>query len=378
MNKDDIQRGLEQDARQITERIPVEMTSRQVNQVRQRLAEFMKANHLTMGKVSRAIGTTPPVISQFKNNKYPGKIDSLVNKLVNYMDSWSRHKRNPKNRGYVNTTIAKRIATVIKQTEAFGEAHEAKIALIIGDAGHGKSVCLEQYAMANKNSLYVALDSTMTSTAIFSEISRALRRDETGSLKTLTRRLEKYLKDRNMIVMLDEASALSVHKLDQLRQIITVKCRCPLIISGNNHLLGTINQPASKRGYESLDQFRSRLTFILNLDELAASGDGGLYNAEDIRRLYEYGGIRLEASAVNTLKRICKVAQSGRLRTCSHIVTALHLSPVIQKQAFIDHNYIMAAIKELGLPVLRYLPIALVEPGTGEEQKQTAAKTGAA
>lgn len=372
MNKNDIQRGLEQDARQITERIPIEMTSKEVDAVRQRLKTFMKENKLTVSKLAKAIGTNTSVISRFNNKKYPGRIDILVNKLVNYMDSFSRHERSPKNRDYVNTTVAKRIATVIKQTEAFGDPHEAKIALIIGDAGHGKSICLEQYAKANKNSLYVALDSTMTSTAIFSAIAKALGRDATGSLRKLTRRLEKYLDERQLTVMLDEASSLSVHKLDQLRQVITIKCKCPLIISGNNHLLGTINQPSTKRGYESLDQFRSRLTFILNLDEIAANGDGGLYTTEDIRKLYEYGGIKLKPSAVNTLKRICRVSQSGRLRTCSHIITALHMSAVVLKQGFINHDFIMAAIKELGLPVLTYLPVAFIEQDAGG-QKQAAA-----
>ncbi len=374
MNENDIQRGLELDARQITERIPVEMTQGQVDEVRQRLIQFMKDKSLTMGKVAKAIGVNVSVISQFKNKRYPGRIDTLINKLVHYMDSLSRRDRNPRNRGYVNTTIAKRIGTAIKQTEAFCETHEAKIALIIGDAGHGKSICLEQYARANKNSLYVALDSTMTSTAIFSAITKALGRDASGSLRTLIRSLEKYLSERQLTVMLDEASSLSVHKLDQLRQVITIKCNCPLIISGNNHLLGTINQSSTKRGYESLDQFRSRLTFILNLDEIAASKDGGLYTADDIRKLYEYGGIRLDSSAVKTLGRICNVAQSGRLRTCSHIVTALHMSAIVKKQACIDHKFIMAAIKELGLPVLMYLPAALIEQDAGG-QSQKAAKS---
>jgi len=172
--------------------------------------------------------------------------------------------------------------------------------------------------------------------------------------------------------MLDEASALSVHKLSQLRQVITVRCKCPLILAANNHLLGTISQPSTRRGYESLDQFRSRVVFSLNLDELAVSRNDGLYRPEDIRKLYEHGGIRLDKSAVEMLRAICRAPQTGRLRTCSHIIAALRLSPKIKDGELITRELILAAIENLGLPVVAYLPTGLGARADEEKQEQVA------
>jgi len=369
----DVYRSLARDARLIEVRMPEEMTFAEVKRIRGSLADFMGLHGLKQADVYRAIGVSSSALSQFLRDKYKGDLKLLCNKLVNYMNSFAAKQRRGRHEVFVRTTVAKLIGTVIKETEAFGTPAEAKIALVIGDAGHGKSECLRQYAEANKNSIYIALDDTMTSTAIFAEICKALGKDGAGSLKTLTKRLADSLANRNMIIMLDEASALSVHKLSQLRQVITVRCKCPLILAANNHLLGTISQPSTRRGYESLDQFRSRVVFSLNLDELAINRNDGLYRPDDIRKLYEHGGIRLDKGAVEMLRAICRAPQTGRLRTCSHIIAALRLSPKIKDGELITRDLILAAIENLGLPVVAYLPTNI---GQGEHEKQEqAAKT---
>jgi hypothetical protein len=165
-------------------------------------------------------------------------------------------------------------------------------------------------------------------------------------------------------------------QLDELRQIIVVKAHCPLILAGNNDLLKTVKQTTIKKGYAALDQFRSRLFAVLNLDELAADGDDGLYSAEDIRRLYEYGGIRLLNSAISTLKRICMTPGTGRLRTCSHIVAALHLSRAVADRGYIDGASIIAAIEQLDLPMREFLPLAIMDSSADEDAEQALIKAG--
>jgi len=374
--KDFVQRCLEQDVQVGKERIPMSnISNKEIEAARKTFTEFLQSTGLSLTKVSGKVGYSTAVLSQFKNGKYTGTHKTLINKVLNFIESYQRRERNPHNRKFIQTAVAKRIDIAIKQTEAFSDAEEeGKIAMIIGDAGHGKSRCLQEFAKVNRNSVYIKLDSTMTSTAIFAEIAKATTKDYSGQLKTLTRRLERNLADRNLIIILDEASALTVHQLDQLRQIVTIRCKCTLIISGNNHLLGTLNQSSARRGYESLDQFRSRLLMILNLDDLAANGDGGLYSAEDIRSLYSYGGIKLSSKASKTLRIISRTPQSGRLRTCGHIITALHLSPPVQKKGVIGHEHIIAAIQQLGLPVADYLPLGLLE-SQAEEQPVAGQKT---
>jgi len=353
---DNIQKGLEQNARVIKERIPEQTGDAEVADIVVRMRSFMAEYNFRQATVARMLGVSPSTISEFLNGKYKGNLAKLVNKVISWMNSVTRKKERINPKPYIETEIARRIATLIVQTEAFSE-EEGRIALIIGDSGHGKSICLKQYAEANKNTLYIQLDATMGSLRIFVEIAKRLRIASTGSLSEITRRLVENLRPRNIIIMLDEASNLTVKQLNQLRQIIVIKARCPLILAGNADLLRTVIQPMTKHGYESLDQFTSRLMGVLNLDELASHKGDRLYTSEDIRKLYEYGGIRLTSGAIDTLKKICMTPRSGRLRTCSHVIAALHTSRVLDQKGWVDSALIIAAIEQLDLPIKIWLPL---------------------
>ena len=360
MTKNNIHKGLERDARLVKERVPERVTDKEIQRVKASLKAFMAEHGLTQAKVARRLGISSTTINQFLGRGYKGNLRRLINQIINLINTVDRRDRGDKYISFVQTTVAKRIGTLITQAEAFS-VDEGTIGLIIGDGGHGKSICMRQYARANKNTIYVVLDNTMSSTSIFAEIARRIKVSAIGNMAIVARRIIGALKCRNLIIMLDEASSLTVKHLNQLRQIIVVKSRCPLILAGNSDLLKTVMQRTTRRGYESLDQFTSRLIAVLNLDELASDKDGPLYTAEDIRKLYAFGGIRLTPDAVSTLKRICKTPKSGRMRTCSHIIAALHTAEVVDEKRYIDKVMILSAIEQLQLTVKSWLPLAIAD-----------------
>jgi len=371
-----IYKSLERDARLVKERVPEQVTDEEIKRVKASLRLFMAEYDLSRGKVAEMLGVSGTMVYHFLGKGYKGNLRKLINKIINLINSVDRKGRSEKQRPFVKTKIAKLIGTLITQAEAFS-IDEGTIGLIIGDGGHGKSLCMRQYAKANHNSIYIELDDTMSSTSIFAEIARRLKVNISSSMAPMTRRIISALKCRNLIIMLDEASGLTVKQLNQLRQIIVVKSRCPLILAGNSDLLKTVMQRTTKQGYESLDQFTSRLMAVLNLDVLASDRDGPLYTAEDIRKLYEYGGIRLTSDAVDTLKRISRTPKSGRLRTCSHIITALHTAKAVDEKGFIDKAMILSAIEQLQLPVKSWLPLAIAEDvSESDSDKKVVAQVG--
>lgn len=377
MTDESIQKGLEQDARLDSERIPTNMAKLNAKQKASSLQAFMDRHHFSQAKVARMLGVSSSVISQFLKGTYSGDVAKLVGKVVDLINTVDRRTRQIRKRPFIQTSVAKRIATVIKQTRAFSSDDEGAISLVVGDSGHGKSVCLREYAEANKNTIYITLDDAMNSTRVFSEIAKKLGIDSSGSMDNVTRRIIDDLQNRETVVMIDEASALSVKQLSQLRTVIVDRSNCPLILSGNCDLLKTVMQPKTRRGFESLDQFRSRLIYILNLDVLAARKGGGLYTTEDIRKLYEFGGIRLTQDGVTALRSISKTPQTGRLRTCSRIITVLHVSGFANKIGRIDADSIIKAIEELGLAVKVFLPMAIGEPQAEEaKEKPAVSKAG--
>jgi len=378
MNDKHIQKALEQEAQVITERMPSDMAKRSeaMEMTAVQLKRFMVEHNFSQAGIARRIGVSSAAISQFASGKYKGDVKTLINKIINLINSVERKETRPKrDDSYIETTVARKIAALITNTERFSEV-EGKIGLIIGDGGHGKSHCLRAYAEANKNTMYIELDDAMTSTLLFAEIAEKLNIDSSGRMATVTRRIIEKLANRQMIIMLDEASGLRVKQLNLLRQVITIKCRCPLILAGNSELLKTVHLPTSKYGRESLDQFTSRLMGTLNLDELANDKKEDLYTIADVRKLYEYGGVRLATDGAAALRKICKTPRSGRLRTCGHIISALHSSKVVKEKRLIDTELIIAAINELDLPVRVWLPLATIRQKTQLEETQTAAVVG--
>ena len=372
MKKSDgaIQKGFEREASLVQERLPERLTTENMAAIAESLRLFMGRNNLGQGRVAELLGVSRTVVQNFLGAGYRGDIAKLCNKIIHLINSVERKHRHGHHGTFIETSVAKRIGTFIAETEAFSIG-EGKIGLVVGDAGHGKSVCLRQYAEANKNSVYLELDECMSSRGLFVALARALKINSYGVLAELTGRVVENLRCRNIVIILDEAAGLKVQQLNQLRQIVTVKGRCPMILAGNRQLLATVTQIHTRREHESLDQFMSRLIGVLNLDELAADRGGGLYTQDDIRALYEYGGLRLTGDAVSTLRNICRTAKSGRLRTCSVIITALHTS----QAAYIDATFILAAVEQLQLPIRAWLPVVTRDVAV-EEEVVSAVKTG--
>ena len=371
---DDLQQSLEHEAQRIEERTPM-AKQKDYTGIAARLRELKEEQGLSQGQIAKALDVNPSLISQFLENKYKGDNRTLANKVVNYINSIARKERQKKHRPkVVETSVAIAIKTLIANTEAYSD-DEGRIGMIIGDAGHGKSHCLRAYAKANKNTVYVELDDAMTVRGVFKAIAGAVGLEEYGTQESITRRIIDNLQNRQVIIMLDECSGLTVKQLNRLRQIIVVKSRCPLILAGNQDLFNTAMRKTENRGCESLDQFTSRLMAILNLDKIAADKDGGLYTIEDIRKLYEYGGVRLESGAARALKQMCRTRRTGRLRTCSLLITALHATSRIGKARGITVKDIIDMIVKLDLPVRVHIPINTDRAFEGENEQEESLAT---
>jgi len=343
----------------------------------EKVKAFMAKTGVSQTDLAAKIGISATALSQFFAGKYPGDNASLINKLGEYINRIGRRQRRSQEPDYVETTVAQRILSRIRVTEQFTRPSEGRICIIGGDAGHGKSKCLEQYAAVNPHAVYIKLCDKMTSTALMARLAKALKLDDRGALRTLVEQLIEYLTKREMTIILDEAAGLDVAKLNLLRQVI-VESGCTLVLAGNTHLIKTIAESSAKRGNESLDQFRSRMLTALNLDELAAAPDGdgqGLYTVEDIRKLYA-AGIKLSADAEGLLLSIARCPQTGRLRTCSVIVTSINSSRQARDGRIdtITGALILDTIRHLGLCVEAYLP-AVIADADADAGRQTITKT---
>ena len=256
-------KSMEQDAQQRKVWMPNFDNPQAIAEFIESVKLFIERHGFTNSYLAKKIDISATSISQFLNGKYPGDIKTICAKLNSFINTAEQRGRMKKEPDFVETSVAKAIIAAIKQTESFSKPTEGRISIVIGDAGHGKSVALLAYHKNNPNTIYIKLTNRMSSQAMFSDIAAALKEDPAGCISALTNRIRNNLRDREMTVLVDEASWLDVTKLDQLRQVI-VESGATLILSGNHHLLKTISQDTARRGYESLDQFRSRMLCVLD------------------------------------------------------------------------------------------------------------------
>lgn len=304
-------------------------------------------------EIAKAIDVSAACISTFAAGKYQGDNGRIADKLNNYFNSSNARKQVAGQSEYVRTQVAIKIEKLIETCIRFSGV-EGKIGVITGDGGHGKSHCCREYARNHPACVYTMLDDCMHTKAVFAAIAKEIGTVEMGSISKIAEAIVEKLKDRETVVVLDEASSLNVGQLNKLRQIIVIRSKTPLILVGNRDITRTITQSTVRYGYESLDQFTSRMMAAIDLDDLAKTEQ--LYAREDLLKLFEYGGKTIADDGLDALQEICRSHRTGRLRVCSHIIAALHSSSKVGSE--ITADLIITAVEQLGLPVRPYMPIA--------------------
>jgi DNA transposition AAA+ family ATPase len=333
------------------------LNNNQIEAVRRQLLELAESGRYSYGDIVAATGISRTVLSEFAHGKYRGDNAKQAAILADHFETITLREGHH-SKDYVHTTVAGWIERLIRQCVAYSGA-EGKIGVITGDGGHGKSVCCREYAQMHPNCIYVMLDDCMLTKGVFAAIAREVGSVSSGPNERVSHALVERIRDRDMIVILDEASSLGVSTLNRLRQIIVVRGKTPLVLVGNEDINRTLSQPTTRYGFESLDQFTSRMTARVNLDELAKAEK--VYTQDDIRTLFDYQGKRLSDEAVETLITICRSRRSGRLRVCSHVIAALHTSEAVGDVITTEH--ILAAIRQLGLPSAAWMPLAAIRSG---------------
>jgi DNA transposition AAA+ family ATPase len=341
----------------------------------EKVKAFMDRFGMTQAEFAKKIGVSGTTLNQFINGKYPGKTESICAAIQDYLNREGRRQRRQKTPEFVDTIVAQRILQHIRLAEQFTRPGMGQIGVIGGDSGHGKTECLKQYARVHPHSIYVDLKDSDSKQQLFAKINKALRLGASGSMNRLIEELGEYLSGREMTIILDEAAALNASKLSLLRQVISGS-GCTLVLAGNNHLLATINDPVTRRGYECLDQFRARMMGVLNLDELASMPvkDGGLYSIAEVRKLYAYGGIKLSGDAEGLLLAILRCPHSERNHICAKIINAIHSSRQGRDLTMIDAALIMTTIRQFGKLEGR-LPM-IIDAAERAEKTEAAVKTG--
>jgi DNA transposition AAA+ family ATPase len=218
------------------------------------------SRRISQAKAAQALGYSGGVISAYKSKTYNGDIKTLEKKI----DAWL--KREARRLERLDVPVAE-TSTLEKIRRAVTIAQdEGDIAVVIGDAGTGKTTALRQYAKESHSALLVEVDPSFSQVTLMAEIAKALGVEHKGGQNQVIERVIEALTGRDAVLIVDEADYLSASSLELLRRVINDKSRTGVVLVGLPRLEFQIRNLRNDH-----QQLQSRIGVMVKLGKLKKS-----------------------------------------------------------------------------------------------------------
>ncbi|MDR0302354.1 MAG: AAA family ATPase [Treponema sp.] len=196
--------------------------------IKERLDEALEKYGLSQAQAAREMNYSPGVLSSYRKDDYKGDVQKLEGAIVQWLARQAK-ARERKCVPIVDTDDLRKI------TNAIQIAHTEKdIALIIADAGAGKSTAASWYAKYNeKATVLIDVMSGMNRRMLVHEIARQLSIEIMRvPFNTVVKNVTNMLYERDMVVILDEADYLRPDALEFTRRLVHDLGQSGLVLIG--------------------------------------------------------------------------------------------------------------------------------------------------
>jgi DNA transposition AAA+ family ATPase len=257
-------------------------------QIKERLEDALGKYGISQNKAARDIGYSSPVLSDYRNNKYSGDVDALEAAIVRWIGRAEQaHAR--KKVQVVETEHLRRTVNAIALAHT-----ERDIALIVDDAGGGKTTACRWYADQNpRTTILIDVVRGMNARSLTAKIAEALGLDTVRvNAQTLIQNVSAALADRSMVVILDEADYLKSDALEFSRRLVNDLGQSGLVLVGLPRLTGTIQN--LKNDHRQLE---SRIGVYLPLSGLTK---------RDAKKIAQSVWPEVEDAVIDAMYRIAK------------------------------------------------------------------------
>ena len=293
---------------------PADVPDDVCKQVCDAVKDYTAAKGITQIMVARALGISQPVLSAVLKGTYAAATAKAV---VVDLDRWLEQRRavdaDPRLASFVWTTVAQEIRSVAKLAiRAAQLGQDARIGLVYGDTGCGKTMALKAIADTEIGAMYVCMDYNATSPAgVLGKVAAALRLTVSPRSSTLFDAIRRKLDGSSRLLIVDEIHALLAARDDKafhtLRHLHD-QSGAPQLWCSTPDLIAELKLKEA-RGREPLGQIRSRIGIQRDLLSRTRAGGGGhgggepLFTVEEIIQVYGRGEMRLTRDGATTWRR---------------------------------------------------------------------------
>jgi DNA transposition AAA+ family ATPase len=185
-----------------------------------------EGKRISQSKAAQAMGYSAGVVSAYKNHAYNGNVKVLEERIA----AWLKREARRLSRMEVPTAETVTMEQVRRAVTIAQD--EADIAVIIGEAGTGKTTALRQYAKESYSALLIDVDPSFSKVVLMNEIAHALGVEDKGGMNAVIDRVIEALKDRDAVLIIDEADYLSDGSLELVRRIVNDKAHTGVVLVG--------------------------------------------------------------------------------------------------------------------------------------------------
>lgn len=321
-----------------------ELTPELAAAVIERFQQHLKRVNKSQDWAARSMGIGSATLSQVLSGSYAADAEKHIRALDKWLEAQIRREAAPKPAGFVKIGVSTQIYGVAKlMTDTGG------IAVVHGPPGVGKTISLQAIRAETPGSVYISITTAGDrKAAVLESLAGALR---AGGLKLtcsqLFDQIVSILVDTNRLVMVDEVHKLVGRARDQALHVLRDlhdATRCPMIWAGNSAIYDYLHRGRTK-GYDPLEQIYGRVSYWLNLTEIASKSDGGdgLYTVDDICRMFSAAKMRLTSDAQQYLYRLANTPGLGALRVCRDLVMMAQKGV---KEGLIDAEMLQACLTQ--------------------------------
>ena len=317
-------------------------------ELRIKLEVFQEKSGMSATKIAQGIGIGASTISEWKNDKYKGDVETLESKIADYL---KRHEDPAKRIDFcVMTETTKKIFYVINTVAEYvasatraGVTESAKIGFITGRAGLGKSWSLQEYKKNHDNKIiFITAEAGDNENVLLRKIAKEIKITDFmyGRMQAVKEKIKERLKNSEKIIVVDEGEHLTARAIDCIRAIGD-QTGVGIVIAGTNKLEGQIT--SGRNEYEYL---YSRTVIFMKLSDL---------NEADTKEIAgQYLGGRYDENELEKLSKMFHKASKGSARNLSNLLalaTKITSMNIEHTKGKINNRVIDEASKMLGITV---------------------------
>lgn len=189
------------------------------------LEKYKNDRGLSYKKLSSLIGIGESTLAEWRTKKYNGSIKTVEAKVENFL---GRKKQMTKRINFIAETHNKKVIfenlrTVqefVASSNHEGIVESAKIGIVVGRAGLGKTKAIEEYIKQQKNCTMITAENGDTERSIMSKLARQFNLNAYGTLYSLRELVKGYIKSKELLIIIDEAEHLKPKTIDVVRSAI--------------------------------------------------------------------------------------------------------------------------------------------------------------